>query len=92
MIDGVGKSGPGRIDLGRSAPGSGAAAVRPGQPAATERAAEAGGTVAEIAAAGAPVDSEKVAAIRAAILAGQYPVDPVKIAERMIALDLPAKA
>jgi negative regulator of flagellin synthesis FlgM len=44
-----------------------------------------------MAASGAPVDSEKVAAIRAAIAEGRYPVDPDKIAEKMLALDLPVR-
>lgn len=41
-----------------------------------------------MAASGPPVDVDKVAAIRAAIAEGRYPVDASKIAERMIALDL----
>ena len=41
-----------------------------------------------MAASGPPVDMDKVAAIRAAIAEGRYPVDAGKIAERMIALDL----
>jgi negative regulator of flagellin synthesis FlgM len=41
-----------------------------------------------MAAAGAPVDADKVAAIRAAIAEGRYPVDPEKIARSMIELDL----
>jgi negative regulator of flagellin synthesis FlgM len=45
-----------------------------------------------MAAAGPPVNAEKVEAIRAAIAEGRYSVDADKIAERMIALDLrPAK-
>jgi negative regulator of flagellin synthesis FlgM len=39
---------------------------------------------------GAPVDMDKIAAIKAAIASGNYPVDADAIAERMIALDLPA--
>ncbi len=45
--------------------------------------------VAELASAGAPVDAGKIAAIRAAIAEGRYPVDPEKIAARMIEIDLP---
>lgn len=45
--------------------------------------------VARMAAEGAPVDMDRVARIKAAIAQGNYPVDPNKIAERMIALDLP---
>jgi negative regulator of flagellin synthesis FlgM len=47
---------------------------------------------AELAAQGAPVDGGKVAALRAAIADGSYKVDARAIADRMIALDLPAKA
>ncbi len=41
-----------------------------------------------IAAEGAPVDMDRVAAIKEAIASGNYPVDANRIAERMIALDL----
>jgi negative regulator of flagellin synthesis FlgM len=44
---------------------------------------------ADLAAAGPPVDSAKVAAIRAGIADGSYKVDPEAIAAAMIALDLP---
>lgn len=43
---------------------------------------------ARMAAEGAPVDMDRVAAIREAIASGKYPVDADRIAERMIALDL----
>ena len=92
MIDGIGKSGPARIDLNRSTVGAGAQAGRIGQVAARGEAAGAGAVAADLVSAGPPVDSAKVAAIRAAILEGRYPVDPVKIAERMIEIDLPARA
>jgi negative regulator of flagellin synthesis FlgM len=92
MIDGVGKSGPARIDLNRSTVGAGAPAGKVGQPSSRSEAAGAGAAVADLVSAGPPVDAAKVAAIRAAILEGRYPVDPVKIAERMIELDLPDRA
>lgn len=41
-----------------------------------------------MAAEGAPVDLDRISAIKAAIASGNYPVDPDAIAERMIALDL----
>lgn len=44
-----------------------------------------------MAAEGSPVDSLKVAEIKAAIASGNYPVDPQKIAEKMMDLDLPGK-
>jgi negative regulator of flagellin synthesis FlgM len=45
---------------------------------------------ARMAAEGAPVDMDRVNAIKAAIASGNYPVDASAIADRMIALDLPA--
>jgi len=44
---------------------------------------------ARMAAEGAPVDFDRVAAIKAAIASGNYPVDPAAIADKMLALDLP---
>lgn len=53
-------------------------------------AAESGASpVARMAAEGAPVDFDRVAAIKTAIASGNYPVDASRIAEKMIALDLP---
>lgn len=43
---------------------------------------------AELAAQGAPIDTAKVEAIRAAIANGTYKIDAKAIADRMIALDL----
>jgi negative regulator of flagellin synthesis FlgM len=45
---------------------------------------------ARMAAQGAPVDLDRIAAIKAAIASGNYPVNPAAIADRMLALDLPA--
>jgi negative regulator of flagellin synthesis FlgM len=44
----------------------------------------------DLAGMGAPIDSDKVAAIRTAIAEGRYPVNPDRIAEAMLSLDLPA--
>jgi len=54
------------------------------------KASKSGPTVstAVIAEQGPPVDMKKIATIRSAIAEGNYPVDPQKIAEQMIALDL----
>lgn len=87
MIDNVGKAGAGRLSLVR--PGVERSAAlgkvdsRPSGSAAPASAA------AELAAAGAPVDFDKVAAIRLAIAEGRYPVDPDKIAASMLLIDLP---
>ena len=42
-----------------------------------------------MAAQGAPIDIERVTRVKQAIAAGNYPVDPEKIAEKMLDLDLP---
>lgn len=38
-----------------------------------------------------PVDTAKVAALKSQIAAGSYTIDPARIAEAMIALDLPRR-
>lgn len=88
MINGVGPTGRSRIELLRS-PVDGNAPVASAGNAASGKAGAVASSVSEIVSGGPPVDSDKVAAIRAAIAEGRYPVDPEKIAERMIALDLP---
>jgi negative regulator of flagellin synthesis FlgM len=89
MIDGIGKSGSGRIDAQRSPIGqSAAASAVAGLGQTAGRSAAAGGVVAELVGQGAPVDTSKVAAIRQAIADGRYQIDPDRIADRMIAADL----
>jgi negative regulator of flagellin synthesis FlgM len=88
MIDGIGKAGAGRLgslggSIDRAAPAGKSAPVAASQPVSG-----ASTPAGEMAAAGAPVDADKVAAIRAAIAEGRYPVDPEKIARSMIELDL----
>lgn len=89
MIDSVGKSGPNPLDLGRAEKGNAASPV-PGAGARNE-----GGriesAVLDLVAGGPPVDTARVATIRSAIAEGRYPVDADRIAERMIALDLPRR-
>ena len=89
MIDGVGKGGAGRIDLARQEKG---AAV---SPLKSDLSRTSAGTVKsavlELVAGGAPVDSARVEAIRAAIQSGRYPVDPQRIAARMLDADLPRR-
>lgn len=56
--------------------------------AAPEDRAAVSTTVSQIAAQGAPVDVDRVAALKAAIRSGQYRVDPKAIAGGMISGDL----
>jgi negative regulator of flagellin synthesis FlgM len=44
---------------------------------------------ARMAAQGAPIDSARIERVKQAIAEGKYPVDPEKIAERMLDLDMP---
>ncbi len=88
MIDGIGK-GPSRLELVRGSTARGVSAGRVGDASAGASGAAAASPVAEMASAGAPVDLDKVAAIRAAIAEGRYPVDPDKIAASMLMIDMP---
>jgi negative regulator of flagellin synthesis FlgM len=87
MINGIGKAGAGRLELVRGSAERGASVEKAGGSAAQREISGPLSMAAEMAA--APINSEKVAAIRAAIAEGRYPVDPAKIAARMIELDLP---
>jgi negative regulator of flagellin synthesis FlgM len=90
MISGIGSTGPQRMtDMLRTAgvkPGAAAASA-----SATEEAAAPASPAAALAAEGAPIDTDKVTAIKAAIANGTYAIDPQAIADRMIALDLPPR-
>lgn len=91
MIDGIGKSGAGRIEPQRASGGQGPAAA---SSAVSSPGARSGGVVssvvADLVSLGAPVDSDKVSRVRQAIAECNYLVDPEAIAERMIAGDLGA--
>jgi len=89
MISAVGPNGiPRAIELRSDAVGKSepVAAVEPAGAHAPQTITN---PAAELAAQGAPVDTSKVAAIRAAIANGTYKIDAKAIADRMIALDLP---
>ena len=91
MIKSVGQAISSPIELGKLREGGKAKAVSTGVdavPTGTETLAT---PAARLAAEGAPVDVDRVAAIKSAIAAGNYPVNPAVIAEKMIALDLPGK-
>ncbi len=89
MIDGVGKSGPGRVDPARQEKGGPVAAPASHGPRAADGTVKS--AVLELVSGGAPVDTSKVDAIRAAIRDGRYPVDPDRIAARMLDFDLPRR-
>jgi negative regulator of flagellin synthesis FlgM len=89
MIDGVGKGGPNVVDLGRAEKGNGAARVARAGPGGAEGPVQS--AVLGLVSGGPPVDAARVSAIRAAIAEGRYPVDADRIAESMIALDLPRR-
>lgn len=90
MIDGVGKGGTGRIDLARQEKGAAVSPLKNDASRAPEGAVRS--AVLDLVSGGAPVDSAKVEAIRTAIQSGRYPIDPDRIAQRMLDLDLPRRS
>jgi negative regulator of flagellin synthesis FlgM len=48
--------------------------------------------VTRVAAQGAPLDTDKISRIKAAIASGNYPVDADAIADKMVELDLPSRS
>ncbi|RJF94184.1 flagellar biosynthesis anti-sigma factor FlgM [Sphingomonas cavernae] len=91
MIKGVGLGPTSRIEPVRTKAaeqGGTAAAGVETKPGAREAA---GTAVSQMLADGPPVDSDRVAELRAKIADGSYTLDPRAIAEKMIALDLGPK-
>jgi negative regulator of flagellin synthesis FlgM len=87
MIDGVGKSGSNPIDVARGAEKGGRVAAV-GDKAQRGRSSAVESAVFELVSAGAPIDTAKVASVRAAIAEGRYAIDPHAIADKMVSLDL----
>ncbi|MBA2936062.1 flagellar biosynthesis anti-sigma factor FlgM [Sphingomonas sp. CGMCC 1.13654] len=93
-MDGIDKAG-GATDVSRLRPSS----VQPTQAAAPVAAAQAkiatnaglSDAFAALADTSVPVDSKKVDAIKSLIQSGAYPIDPQKIAAKMVALDFPER-
>ena len=90
MIDGIGRNTPawlavstsnsaGPRSVGRADPG----ALIAGSPAAMPQF----GALVRAMAASPPIDTARVAALRAAIVSGAYTIDPEAIATRMLAFD-----
>lgn len=89
MIKGIGQTPASRVELGRTP------ATTDGKPVSrTEAMGRALGTdtessaIATIVAAGPPVDTDKVARIKAQIADGSYAINPRAIADKMIQHDL----
>ena len=89
MIDGVGKGGAGRVDLSRQEKGAAVSPLR--SDGARAPAGNVKSAVLELVAGGAPVDGARVETIRAAIGSGRYSIDPQRIAQRMLDVDLPRR-
>ncbi|MEO8723643.1 MAG: flagellar biosynthesis anti-sigma factor FlgM [Sphingobium sp.] len=89
MIKSVGQAISTPIELGKLREGGKAKAASAATDAISAGSETPATPAARLAAEGAPVDMDRVAAIKSAIQAGNYPVDPTVIAEKMIALDLP---
>jgi negative regulator of flagellin synthesis FlgM len=89
MIDGVGKGGTGRVDLSRQEKGATVSPLRSDGARAPEGGVKS--AVLDLVSGGAPVDSARVESVRVAIREGRYPLDPGRIAKRMLDLDLPRR-
>ncbi|ATP20868.1 MULTISPECIES: flagellar biosynthesis anti-sigma factor FlgM [Sphingobium] len=91
MINSVGQSISSAIEANRLREGGKTrAASATGSTGTAASASTSASPAARMAAEGAPVDMDRIAAIKAAIASGNYPVNPSVIADRMMALDLPA--
>ncbi|MGE5721208.1 MAG: flagellar biosynthesis anti-sigma factor FlgM [Sphingomonadales bacterium] len=91
MVNGIGKVGAGTIQPAAQGTGRASGAGKAGAPSPERPAFGGSSIVADLARMGPPVDADKVSAIRAAIAGGRYPVNPDRIAEAMLALDLPSQ-
>ncbi|WP_066514892.1 flagellar biosynthesis anti-sigma factor FlgM [Sphingobium cloacae] len=89
MIKSVGQSLSAAVEASRIREGGKTRAASTGTEQASASSAASASPAARMAAEGAPVDMDRVAAIKAAIASGHYPVNASAIAERMLALDLP---
>jgi negative regulator of flagellin synthesis FlgM len=89
MINGISSSiGGGLGGIGQTSTQKGEAVQRAKPGVAQEDRAAVTTTIGQIAAGGAPIDSDRVSALRAAIRAGTYRADPQAIAQKMISSDL----
>lgn len=91
MIKGVGLGPSSRIEPVRTRAAEQGGAAPTGVSAKPGAHESAGTALSQMLADGPPVDSDRVAELRARIAEGSYAVDPGAIAEKMIALDLGSK-
>jgi len=92
MINGIGLSTGGSLGIGAQTGtqrGEGASKIKPSTAALEDRGAVST-TVSQISALGAPVDVDRVTALRNAIKGGSYHLDPQAIAGKMITADMGA--
>ncbi|WP_019053023.1 flagellar biosynthesis anti-sigma factor FlgM [Sphingobium xenophagum] len=89
MIKSVGQSISAAIEANRLREGGKTRASSTTGSTTASSSASSASPASRMAAEGAPIDMDRVAAIKAAIASGNYPVNPSAIAERMVALDLP---
>jgi len=92
MINGIGLSSGGSLGIGAQTGtqrGEGASPIKPSSVALEDRGAVST-TVSQITALGAPVDVDRVTALRNAIKGGSYRVDPQAISAKMMTTDLGA--
>lgn len=89
MIKSVGQSISAAIEATRLREGGKTRASSATDSTTASSSASSASPASRMAAEGAPVDMDRIAAIKAAIASGNYPVNPSAIAERMVALDLP---
>lgn len=92
MVDLVGKSGTGGVNVSRVQVNGGAPLAKAEPTVSAAGQATVSSMVFDMIRSGPPVDFGKVAKLKEAISQGNYPINPAKIAERMIALDLPREA
>lgn len=89
MIQSVGQGISAAVEATRLRESGKARAAASTGSAAASSSTESASPAARMAAEGAPVDVDRIAAIKAAISSGNYPVNASAIADRMLALDLP---
>ncbi|AUW57955.1 flagellar biosynthesis anti-sigma factor FlgM [Sphingobium sp. SCG-1] len=89
MINSVGPGLAAAIETSKLREGAKSKSVGSVAGVATQAAGMSSSPAARMAAQGAPVDLDKIGAIKAAIASGNYPVDADVIAQKMLDLDLP---